>query len=301
MEGLFIAGKKLLRVHHQGQTKNIVVLRENGSTELFRAHLLVEKINAELGTNLTVISPIVADVALSTENVARELPCFPVDALIAYEKPDKSLGSEIVFQGKGEPRIVLATGKYKGEKNIALVALGLTSEDFKRDDNFIFLDIPDSRLIDVREFPIRDGWYMLHHQTCVPHGNEVGMKGDTSHEDARYLDRVEDSSFIGLMVRNGGGWQSVDADYGATGEFGVVAEVHIKDIERIQALLPKVGDDQTEKRVIIDIRGISTDELRGLLERFGEDLKTLAATTKDELLAAGLKLKATLSVANFKE
>lgn len=191
-----IYGKELLKVQIDGQLKNLLVLRREGSTNLFDAHPLVEAFNIEHRTDLKIISHEVSDVALNVGNPWSLPNTLVVDASIAYEKPGKRLGEEIVFAAQDEPKVVLATGKYQGEKDVALVALGITSADFKKDVDSITLDISDNRLITVPNFPGPDGWYMPHKQTGVPHGEQVA-----SSPDARYLWRFNDSSYVGLLVR----------------------------------------------------------------------------------------------------
>ncbi len=241
-----ISGKELLRVNVAGQEKNIVVLRDIGSTSLFDAHPLVEGFNREHGTNLTVISHKVADVAQTVGETWRSLPNpYAVDASIAYEKPGTKLGKEIVFAAEEEPgaerepRVVLATGKFQGEKDIALVVQGLSSADFKKDGNSITLDIPENRLIVVPNFPGPDGWYMPH-ETGVPTGEKVFRGLGNRYDLVRYLYRLNDSSYVGLPVRF--------MDYVDFGQYigttcrssfclGVVAEVPVLDIPKIEALL----------------------------------------------------------------
>jgi hypothetical protein len=208
----------------------------------------VEALNKEHGMGLTVISHPVADVALNVGETWRSLPAFVVNASIAYEKPGTRLGKEIVFSAEGEPRVVLATGKYKGELDVALVTLGVSSADFKKDGNSFVLDIPESRLVVVPNFPGPDGWYLPHAETGVPHGKEV-----KSSSDVRYLYRLNDSSYVGLLVRYDISasdihwhpsdysqcccdWQVVGAVCRASDRFGVVAEVPEGDAAKIQAL-----------------------------------------------------------------
>jgi len=238
-----IHGKELLKVQAGGQTKNLIVLRGNGTTRLFEGHPLVETLNKEHGTGLTVVSHSVADIALNVGETWQKLPAFAVDASIAYEKPGTRLGKEIVFSVQGEPRVVLAIGKYKGERDIALVTLGLTSADFKKDGNSFVLDIPENRLVVVPNFPGPDGWYMPHAETGVPHGKKV--EGSS---DARYLYRLNDSSYVGLLARGrgsfGGVRRSVFLGGRASGRFGVVAEVPDADVPKIQALLNNQNEVQ---------------------------------------------------------
>lgn len=238
-----IHGKELLlKVQVGGQTKNLVVLRRHSSTMLFDAHLLVETFNKENGTGLKVVSHKVAGVALTVGDTWMSLPLFPVDTSIAYEKPGTRLDKEIVFSAENEPRVVLATGKFKGERDVALVSLGLTSADFVKDGNSIVLAIPDNRLILVPNLPGSDGWYMLHEQTGVPHGGRVGASQNTG-----YLRRLNDSSYLGLLVRFGyfNGRQFIYAYCRPSSRFGVVVEVPDADIAKIEEILRPLSARQS--------------------------------------------------------
>ncbi|MEW6749253.1 MAG: hypothetical protein AB1295_06110 [Candidatus Micrarchaeota archaeon] len=253
MAGVQIDGKGLLKVRVRGEPKNLVVLRGNGSTRLFEAHPLVDGFNAENGTKLKVVSHQVADVACTVGEMWVSLPAFAVDASIAYEAPGNRLGKEIVFSVEGEPKVVLATGKYKGERDVALVALGLSSTDFKKDGKSIVLDISEDRLILVPNFPGPDGWYVPHEQTGVPQSNEVESVS------ARYLYRLNGFSYVGLLVRGGKYFycrQDVDANYRASVGLGVVAEVPEGDAAKIEALLKPVEapKSQVDAQVLAQLK-----------------------------------------------
>ncbi|MBU0527540.1 hypothetical protein KKE92_03610 [Candidatus Micrarchaeota archaeon] len=246
-----IHGKELIRLPFRDQTRNLVVLRGRNSTGIFNVHTTVEAFNALHGTNLRVVPHDVADVALNVGETWRSLAScfgFVVDASIAYEKPGTKLGEEIVFSLEDEPRVVLATGKYEGEEDIALVTLGLSAKDFKKDGNSVVLDISDDRLIPVPNFPSNSGWYMPHNRTGIPHGREVGES-----RDARYLNKWN-RSYVGLLVRQ------VDADgcnlrqyadvYSkASWKHAVVAEVSERDAAKIEALLDSAPTQQTDRNL----------------------------------------------------
>lgn len=292
-----IHGKKLVRLQHREENRNLVVLRGSGSTRMFNVHPLVEAFNKEHGTNLKVVAHDVADTALNVGETWRDISgfAFVVDASIAYEKPGTKLGKEIVFSAEGEPKVVLATGKYKGERDVALVALGVTEADFKKDGNSVTLDIPESRLVVVPDFPGPDGWYIPHAETGVPHGEQVEASAE-----ARYLYRLNDSSYVGLLARGVGGGQGVDAFYGPSNEFGVVTEVPEGDAEKVSALI-SAGEEKKDKKTTIKVVGVSADELRSILARFRRDLESLGSAVKGELLEAGRKLENMLSGADLKE
>jgi len=292
-----VHGKELLKVQVQGEPKNLVVLRGNGSTKLFDAHPLVEGFNAEHGTSLTVISHKVADVALNVGETWRSLPAFAVDASIAYETHGTKLGKEIVFSSEGEPRVVLATGKYKGERDVALVTLGVSSADFKKDGDSLVLDIPENRLVVVPNFPGPDGWYMPHSETGVPHGKEVEESSD-----ARYLYRLNDSSYVGLLVRGGSGncydGRNVLADYLASNRFGVVAEAPEGDAAKIQALLNK-PPAQADEKAVIEVPGVSLAKLSDLYQGATGAVEKMGGVVDAQLLEPLREFLVTMGKARF--
>ena len=294
MAGARIHGKELLRVNVRGQPKNLVVLRGNGSTKPFGAHLLVEEFNAEHGTNLTVVSHKVADVAQTVGETWTSLPAYPVDASIAYENPGTALGKEIVFSASGEPRVVLATGKYEGEKDVALVALGVTSADFQKDENSIVLAIPEDRLVVVPDFPGSDGWRIPHSETGVPTGRKVDQS-----PEARYLYRLNDS-YVGPLVRaGGGGRQSVDASCKASGRLGVVAEVSEGDVAKIEALLKPVEAPKTDEKTVIEVPGVSLAKLSDLYQGATGAVERMGSVVDAQLLAPLKEFLAAMGKARF--
>ncbi len=238
-----IQGEGLIRVEFRGHARDLLILRGRNSTGIFDTHATVESFNAAHGTALRVVPPDVADVALNAGESWRSLaPCFSfaVDASIAYEKPGTRLGEEIVCSLAGEPRVALATGKYAGEKNIALAAIGLSAKDFRKEGNGIVLDISDDRLIPIPDFPAQSGWYTPHDLTGVPHGKEV-EEGPA----ARYLQRWGNSSYAGLLVREVDAEgcdlrQYVDANSKASWKRAVVAEVPERDAGKITAMLAPI-------------------------------------------------------------
>jgi hypothetical protein len=154
-------------------------------------------------------------------------------------------------------------------------------------------------LVVVPNFPGPDGWYLPHAETGVPRGREVEESSD-----ARYLYRLNGSSYVGLLVRGDGfgGFdrQYVGANYGASSRFGVVAEVPEGDAAKIQALIDAPASVQSVAKTVVELSGVSPDELRGLLGQFKQNLETLGSAAKDELLTAGRKLEAMLSGADIK-
>ena len=246
-----IHGNKILSVRAEGRIRNLVVLRANHTIALFHAHPFVESFNTKYGTNLKLLSPKVADAALAPGPGRLELPSFAVDASIAYEAPGTKLGKHIVFSVEGAPKVVLDTGSAKGEKDVALVAVGLTSADIAytfdnktrtlreiitkhgiepllsadfRAIKEIELRIPDDRLIIVPDFPEKDGWY-IPHDTTVPQGPVV-----SNAPGARKFNRLTQNSYVGLMIRSGG--RSIGAYAWPSERLGVVVEVPGADTPR---------------------------------------------------------------------
>lgn len=271
-----VYGESLLKVPVQEKQKNLLVLgfKANVLMDLFDVHPLIESLNQEHGTNLKVISHRVADIALNFGKSYKCLPAFAVDASIAYEKPGKKLGKEIVFFASDGSKVVLATGKYKGERDVALVALGVTSADFKRGGNSLVLDIPDSRLIVVPNFPGSDGWYMPHLETGIPYGENVHISSK-----ARYLWRLNDSSYVGLSVRGYYDSYIPTNKHGVllrcnmpSVRLGVVAEVPDADFAKIQSLIS--ASAQTAAKTVVELP-VSANELERLLIKFRSDLEIL--------------------------
>lgn len=232
-----IHGKELLKVCAGESQSNLLVLRPERSVRVFGAHPLVEEFNKRYGLHLKVVSHKAADAALSGGETWRSLPAFPVDAAIAYERPATKMGKEIVFSSMFSKKVILATGKYEGERDLALVALGLRASDFKADGGSIVLEIPDKRLIAVRQFTGVQGWGMPHAGTGVPCGKE------RTGSDARYIwGTGYESAYVGLIVR---GIRDLACHrqvvYAASTpeptSYGVVAEVPERDLKKVNALL----------------------------------------------------------------
>jgi hypothetical protein len=194
---------KTISFSHEGKDVTVGVLRLfSHRVPLFDAHRKVEDFNGEHNTSFKVISPRVADHLLNkTANYGVVAAAFPspVDAAIGYEKPGCALEDEIVFTLPNDVRVILPAGRYKGEKGIALVVLGLGSADFRSDGANIMIDVAEDRLIAVPGFPATSGFYMPHAETTVPHGEAV----EDLSNGARYLARL-DSSYAGIMVRTAG-------------------------------------------------------------------------------------------------
>jgi len=200
--------RELLTLQVGGQTKKLFIAKGGYyGLALDKVHSWIEGINREHGLSLRVIPHDLADSALQDVTIYNHLSprpahSFPVDALIAYERPGIELGDRITHSYFDGFTVELATGRYRGAHG-GLVVLGLTSADFKQHRQHTFLDIPDSRLILVPNFPNESGWYMPHAETGIPHGEQL-FYGIGSHPGPaeRYLARADSSSYIGILARN---------------------------------------------------------------------------------------------------
>lgn len=289
-----IYGSRILNVRVGDRFKNLVVLRGYGSTPFSLAHPLVETFNKKHGTNLTVVSYEAADAALAGCKT-KDFPLFPihpVNALIAYEKPGTKLKKEIKMKSaEGEPGVVLATRDYEGEKNIALVVLGITPVDVATDGRNILFAIPNSRVMVVPDFPSSNGWYMPHAETGVPHGKRVKES-----PEARYLYRFRTSSYVGLLGRSGNYLNRYDVyacyDYRSPGQFGVVAEVPEEDVAKIKVLLKPVKAPKT----VIDVLGISLTKLSELHKSATNAVEKMNDVVDAQVLDPVKKLLAALKI-----
>ncbi len=232
---------------HKGRNVMIGVLRERLKDGIAFHEVFpeVDRINTAKGSSLRVISPQVADTLVTTPDgpwrYVRDGSPFFTNAALAYESKGKPLGRHILLAlestEENEDRLlyVLATGKYRGEKGIALLVPDLTAADFKRvDDCLIRIDVPDSRLVVVRAFPDRGArYYLPYFSTTIPHGTEVGI----SDPQARYLIKRE-TSYVGPVVRCVGGVEGmaharqVSVDYGPSAKLGVLVVIPEKDLPK---------------------------------------------------------------------
>jgi len=224
---------RLLKVNVRAQVKYLAVLKgSTDSTSLFNVHPLVEAFNSQNKTTLKVVSPKLGNAAL-VGKMNFYLPTFIFDASIAYERPDIRFNDKIIFSPDHGSRVIMPTYSYKGEKNIALVVLGLNSRDFRRDGNTIIFDIPESRLIAIPNFPDSDGWHMPDPETLVPFGMAVERSQDT-----RYLYRL-DSSYAGFLAHSVlSGHDRIIAGYRSFEGVGVVAEVPDEDFVKLNKSIP---------------------------------------------------------------
>ncbi|MDO8554884.1 MAG: hypothetical protein Q7S22_08795 [Candidatus Micrarchaeota archaeon] len=165
----------------KGRTVNLGALtRKNyDNPESFeQIHPLIDRFNSANRTHLQLVRPQVVDAALRDEHACSFVEmCEPVatNAIVAYSSTGKRFPRFIehdeavklpeVFliedQWNGA-RYVLPSGKYAGEKGIALVVIGLNSRDFQtgRSPDEVIINVSDDRIIPVRNFPIVSSFFL---------------------------------------------------------------------------------------------------------------------------------------------
>lgn len=151
--------------------------------------------------------------------------------ILIYEKPDKSFGRFVGFEGI----VFEVPEQFQGKTNCALVvehpdfeiinvsedAAGSNTDfDLKtiRARSYELIVKDPSRIHLIENFPRKDrGWYMPHTKTIISQDAEV-----TELAEARHLWRLSNGSYIGSMGRDGGDWRrAVFAVYGHNAAFGV--------------------------------------------------------------------------------
>ncbi len=229
---------KTIRFELNGKPISVGVLRKfNDKIPLLETLGIVKATNAEYGTNFRLIRHRVLNHLLTKTGTRREIrkvfPC-PAGEGLAYEKPGTKLGNQIVFAGENGSRVIISTGKYKGEKGIALVVPELTADDLQKDGKDLVIAV-DARLVAVPDFPSEEGWHMPHEETGIPHGEKVEYSNE-----ARYLCRRY-SSYVGLPVRDddnfGNGRLHVYAYCRPSLTLGVAVEVPEGDAAKIEGQL----------------------------------------------------------------
>ncbi len=261
------------RIQVDGKPAIVGVLREMKTTPLIEAPFAVKAFNEEHGTDLKLIGPRTADhLLVNTDRWKDVKDAFPapVSAVIAFERLGERLGKEVVFAPEGEPRMVLSTGTYSGQRGVAVVAMDITAEDIQRDGNDVLIMVPGERLVVVPGFPSQDGYYLPHGRTTVPFGDALEPPSNAT----RYLPRRKDEAYVGFLVRSckynsryGGyyGMEEIHAEYGPSEEFGVAVEVPERDLGKIEKLSlsepAPIG-----KLAVVKVRGVTFQEFETLLK-----------------------------------
>ncbi len=192
--GSFSHGKKKVAL---GVMETFDKQRRMPIIDTYRA---VKSYNDTNDPKVRVVRPQVADSVLSDQgrdNWLRFLTCFrfPVDCALAYEMPGRGFGEFIVANDeKRSRRLLLPTGRYRGERNMALQIRDLRCSDFSdADAKEVCLNVPDSRLVPITDLPISNGWYRLDRRRVVPSAEEAGLS------DGRTFTRKKDANVAPII------------------------------------------------------------------------------------------------------
>jgi hypothetical protein len=299
---------KTTKINVDGKLVIVGILRKYDSTKVMEAPSLIKSFNEENGTNVRLIRPTTADCLLVKTDQWRDITnAFPtpVDTAIAYEKPKQKIGDTVVFSAEGEPRVILATtGNAKGKRDVAILVLDITAEDVKREGNDYVIEVPQSRLVVVPDFPAENGWYRTYENTTVPYGEQV-----ESSSEARYLYRRDDESYVGFLVRDDGyfdGYRGhlIDTGHRPSDVRGLVVEISEGDAEKIcgNEQAPRERSSmETPERTVVEILGQSPEQFRKLISEAQESAFQLAGALNRTLFAPIQKVLDQLGEATLKE
>ncbi len=149
---------------------------------------------------------------------------FATSGLIAYERAGAPLGADIISEDHSGVRIIFPTGRFRGERSIALFVLSASRSDLEADRSGreIFVSLDQSRVIPVPAFPDSSGWHGTIGETGIPHGEPV------PDGEGRFLSRTV-NPYVGLVARgyshDGHGKAHVCADFAPWYHLGAVFEV----------------------------------------------------------------------------
>lgn len=207
------------------------IRRTRAGNQLFSIPKMVERVNEKYGASFRIMKYQRLDLILSLAadlGVACTSP-FPSGDILAYGEPDAELGKWIVFKAGPISRVILPAGKYRREKGAALVVPEVHIDEVKRDKRDTIIDVPDSRLVLVPDFPRADGWYLLHKETGIPHGRMVGYSAG-----ARHLWRLP-SPYVYFPVRTMDFYrQYLHAYFHPCTPLSVLVEIPPEDVDKIE-------------------------------------------------------------------
>lgn len=208
------------------------IRRTRAGNQLFSIPKMVERINEEYGANFRIARYLPLDLLLTLATDLGGAACtspFPSGDILAYGEPDAELGKWIVFKAGPISRVILPAGKYKAEKGVALVVPEVHIDEVKRDGRDTIIDVPDSRLVLVPDFPRADGWYLPHRETGIPHGRMVGYSAG-----ARHLWRLP-SPYVYFPVRTMDFYrQYLHAYFHPCTPLTVLVEIPPEDVDKIE-------------------------------------------------------------------
>ena len=116
---------------------------------------------------------------------------------VIYEAPNKPFEEKIVFIFDDKIVEFTIPHQFRGKRNCALVVEHPDFELIALGNNTFEFKVLDSKIQLIKGFPKENGWHMPHTKITIPHGRKVQLSDET-----RYLLRIEDGSYGGLLVRN---------------------------------------------------------------------------------------------------
>ncbi len=248
---------------------------------LISIHRLLDSFNREHGTGLRLIrhdlaAELVRELGVYHNTrggvfLTKSSP-FVTDALIAYERPGKRFGDEIV--SPYFPRLIVPTGSFKGERDAAILLTGISMDDLKTGSKETKVEAPDSKITLVKPFPGRSAEFFYR----CGHVLNLGKPSAGSSFPEISLERAE-GEWVGPIVRtvemrpNGGWWgmRRLIANQEAGSRFHALVEMSEED-ERILGAGP-LGAETMMRRIAelgSDITGAGSSpeilEMRALWE-----------------------------------
>lgn len=253
--------------------------------DLFDLHMAVKKFNDRHGTSLEMISPGLANNLLIKRNgwdhpnFWDAVSPFPTNIAIGYETFGKKLESEIVYSCTRGSRVVLPTGRFMGEKHIALAVLNMRVHDIRRCGESLIIDVPESRLMAIRGFGIRHGLLAIDPETTIPYEKSpVGIPID-NFQYRKLSHHLPYGNYVGPLVRSMNRMETIVLNCPPAESLGILVEVPSGDIGKLDV------------RSVFEISGITPDELKCVMDRAWDRIDILGKMIKDGQMHALTELK----------
>ena len=270
---------------------------EDRSLPLLDIHAELKKFNERQGTRLTLITPQVAEAVLNdgTGNWIFLKPAapFPTSVMVAYERPGQPFGSEVIFNEGDGRGVVVPTGSYKGAKNIALLLQGVTADDFRECGRETIVEVPESRIMPIEDFPTESCWLRIKSGILIHTGAPADQK-EAREIMEREIKRVTDSAYVGSLIRDVGFHEykrTLSLHYPLSFRLGAVVEVPSHDIEKLGLRVEQGRDPENDVR---NLRALDTPESQvpqnGTLREIKQHLPPMLRGELDRLIEQLVKI-----------
>jgi hypothetical protein len=164
----------------------------------------VDRFNAAHGTNVRIARDEVITQAMRSGLLSgmRLMRYSPIDVrgILAHEAPDTPLGEHVVWRRDGAPDVVMPTGRWRGQTNVALWLPDPCGADIRRKADRIVFDVPDDRLIAVPTFRAVTGLYRMDPGTRLPVGEPLPPDTDISRDELRWLQANTSEACVSALV-----------------------------------------------------------------------------------------------------